>query len=98
MAVLYAIGFTRGQLAAVVPRQSLPLALAGIVVGIPVGIGEGRRQYVGFARRLGVIEGPSTPALMVVGLMIAVLIALALSIAAAVVIARRARPAAMLRG
>ena len=97
LAVLHAMGFTRGQLAGVVPWQSLPIAIASTFVGIPVGIQLGRRQYAGFARRLGVIDAPSTPGLMVIGLVLAVLAAIGISVAAAMFMARRTPAAITLR-
>jgi hypothetical protein len=71
--------------------------LASTVIGIPIGIWVGRQQYAGFARRLGVIEAPSTPALMVIGLVLGVLLALCVSVAVAMAMARRRRPAITLR-
>ena len=97
MAVLRSIGFTRRQLSAVVAWQSLPLTLASAVIGIPVGVWVGRQQYAGFARRLGVIESPSTPALLMIGLVLGVLVALGISVALAMMLARRTQPAIILR-
>ena len=97
MAVLHAVGFTRGQLASVVAWQSLPLALISTIVGIPVGVQLGRVQYAAFARRLGVIESASTPPLIVVGIVLAVLLALGISIATAMTMARRTPSAITLR-
>jgi hypothetical protein len=97
MAVLHAMGFTHRQLAAVVPWQSLPLAATSVVVGIPVGIQLGRRLYEGFARRLGVIDAPSTPALLIISVVFGVLLALGISVAVAMSVARRTQPAIMLR-
>ena len=97
MAVLRAVGFTRGQLSAVAAWQSLPLTFASSVIGIPVGIWVGRQQYAGFARRLGVIEAPSTPALLIVGLVFGVLLALGLGVAVAMMMVRRTQPSIILR-
>jgi hypothetical protein len=97
MAVLHAVGFTQRQLAVVVAWQSLPLAVVSTLIGIPIGIELGRRQYTAFARRLGVIESPSTSPLIVVGLVAGVLVALSISVAAAMMMARRTRSAQLLR-
>ncbi|MEO8696707.1 MAG: ABC transporter permease [Acidimicrobiales bacterium] len=97
MAVLRAIGFTRGQLSSVVAWQSLPLTLASSVIGIPIGIWVGRQQYAGFARRLGVIEGASTPPLLMLGLVLGVLLALGLSVGVAMIMVRRTQPSIILR-
>ena len=97
MAVLQAMGFTRRQLAALVRWQSLPLAIASLFVGVPVGILLARQQYAAFARRLGVIEAPSTPALMLIGLVLGVLLALGISVAVAMSMARRTQPGTTLR-
>jgi ABC-type antimicrobial peptide transport system permease subunit len=97
MAVLHAMGFTRRQLAAVVPWQSLPLAIASIFVGIPLGILLARQQYAAFARRLGVIESPSTPVLIILGIVAVVMLVVAISVALAMLMARRTDPATTLR-
>ena len=97
MAVLHAMGFTRAQLAAVVAWQSVPLAMVSTLVGVPVGIELGRRQYAAFARRLGVVDTPSTSLLIVVGLVLGVLVALGISVTAAMMMARRTRSGATLR-
>ena len=97
MAVLRSIGFTRRQLSAVAAWQSLPLTLASTVLGLPIGIWVGRQQYAGFARRLGVIESPSTPAPLMIGLVLGVLLALGISVAVAMILARRTQPAIILR-
>jgi hypothetical protein len=97
LAVLHAMGFTRRQLAAVVPWQSLPLAIASIFIGIPLGILLARQQYAAFARRLGVIDAPSTPALLIISVVLGVLLALGISVAVAMSMARRTQPAIMLR-
>lgn len=97
MAVLHAMGFTRRQLSAVVPWQSLPLGIASVFVGIPMGILVARQQYAAFARRLGVIESASTPILIIVGLVLLVLLVLAVSVTMAMAMARRTDPAAALR-
>ena len=97
MAVLHAMGFTRRQLSTVVPWQSLPLAIASIFIGIPMGILVARQQYAAFARRLGVIDSPSTPILMVVGLVLLVLLILAITVAMVMSMARRTDLAATLR-
>ena len=97
MAVLHAMGFTRRQLAALVPWQSLPLAILSTFIGIPMGILLARQQYAAFARRLGVIEAPSTPTLLIISVVLGVLLALGISVAVAMSMARRTQPALMLR-
>ncbi|MEO8698312.1 MAG: ABC transporter permease, partial [Acidimicrobiales bacterium] len=97
MAVLHAVGLTRRQLSMVVAWQSAPLTLASSVIGIPIGIWVARQQYAGFARRLGVIESPSTPPLLMIGLVLGVLVALGLSVAVAMMMVGRSDPAASLR-
>jgi putative ABC transport system permease protein len=97
LAVLHAVGFTRRQLAGVAAWQSLPLALLSALVGVPVGLALGRSQYTAFARRLGVVEAASTPPVIVTALALGVLVVLAISVAAAMRMARRTAASIALR-
>lgn len=62
LAVLRAIGFSRGQVTASVGWQALALGLAGVVVGVPVGLVLGRWVWEVLAGALGVAGDPLTPA------------------------------------
>ncbi|HEY5025216.1 MAG TPA: FtsX-like permease family protein [Acidimicrobiales bacterium] len=63
LALLKTLGFTRGQLAAVVAWQSTIAVGVGVVVGVPIGIVAGRELWNLFAHELHVVAEPSVPAL-----------------------------------
>jgi ABC-type antimicrobial peptide transport system permease subunit len=53
--LLKALGFIRGQLAAVVFWQAATAATVGIAVGVPLGLATGRAIWQAFAREVGVV-------------------------------------------
>jgi len=61
-ALLKTLGFTRGQLAAVVAWQSTVIAVVGLVIGVPVGIAAGRWLWLAFAHELSAVPDPVIPA------------------------------------
>jgi hypothetical protein len=61
-ALLKTLGFTRGQLAAVVAWQSTVVAVVGLVIGVPVGIAAGRWLWLAFAHELSAVPDPVIPA------------------------------------
>ncbi len=63
LALLKALGFTRGQLSAVVAWQSTVSVAIGIVVGVPLGILIGRNTWDLFAHELFAIPEPTVPLL-----------------------------------
>ncbi|HEY2688091.1 MAG TPA: FtsX-like permease family protein [Streptosporangiaceae bacterium] len=60
-ALLKTLGFTRGQLAEAVAWQSSVIALAGLVVGVPVGIAFGRLLWLAFADQLSAVPDAVVP-------------------------------------
>jgi hypothetical protein len=97
LAVLRAVGFERGQVAAAVAWQSTTLAGLALVVGLPLGVVAGRWLWLLFARQLGVAPDVVVPALL---LLSAVPVTIVLAGLVAVVpglSARRLSPAAALR-
>jgi FtsX-like permease family len=97
LAVLRAIGFTRGQVRATVTWQAVVLTGVALVIGIPVGIACGRLAWRIFTGQIGILPVVDIPLLW-----LAVLVAAALALAAAVAAvpgesAARARPADVLR-
>jgi FtsX-like permease family len=61
-ALLKTLGFTRRQIAAAVAWQSTVIAVAGLVIGVPVGVAAGRWLWLLFARQLSAIPDPVIPA------------------------------------
>jgi ABC-type lipoprotein release transport system permease subunit len=97
MAVLRAVGFVRRQVSAAVAWQSATMVLVGVVVGAPLGVAVGRLTWSAVARVLGVVDAPAMPLLDVgTALLVAFLVALGLSVVPAHR-ARRDRPAVALR-
>ncbi len=66
LALLKALGFTQGQLAAAVAWQATVAAVIGVVVGVPVGAVLGRQLWILFAHNLNAVPDPTIPALSVV--------------------------------
>jgi hypothetical protein len=97
LALLRALGFTRGQSRRTVGWQSLTYAVGAVAVGIPLGVAVGRLTWREYAASLGAVPEPvvSWTALAIV---VGAAIALAAT-AAAIVGFRvlRTRPAAVLR-
>ena len=65
LALLKALGFTRGQLSAAIAWQSTVAAVIGVLVGTPLGIVVGRQLWILFAHNLYAVPDPTTPALSV---------------------------------
>jgi len=61
LAVLFALGFTRRQLAATVAWHATSTTLTGLTIGVPVGIIGGRQLWTEFADRLYVVPAPTVP-------------------------------------
>jgi ABC-type lipoprotein release transport system permease subunit len=66
LALLKALGFTQGQLAAAVAWQATVAAVTGVVVGIPLGAVLGRQLWILFAHNLNAVPDPTVPALSMV--------------------------------
>lgn len=95
--LLKALGFVRRQLAAVVFWQAATVAVAGVAVGVPLGLAAGRLIWSAFARYLGVVPVAVLPGWLIVTLAVGV-VAAALAIAVIPALtAARSRPAAALR-
>ena len=60
-AVLKALGFTQGQLAASVAWQSSVAAVVGVVLGVPIGIALGRWLWTLFAQGIAAVPHPTVP-------------------------------------
>jgi MacB-like periplasmic core domain/FtsX-like permease family len=95
--LLKVLGFVRGQVAAAVCWQATTVALAGIVVGAPIGIAAGRVLWRVFATNFGVIPVPVVPPLLVVALAAGVLVAANVLAAVPALLAARSHPDQLLR-
>jgi hypothetical protein len=97
LAVLRAVGFTRRQTRGAIAWQSTLLAVAGIVVGVPIGIAVGRIAWRWLADDFPLVYAPPLALLAVVGVA-AVALAVANALAAGPAhVATRIRPAEALR-
>jgi ABC-type antimicrobial peptide transport system permease subunit len=65
LALLKTLGFTQRQLAASIACQATVASLAGIIVGIPLGIALGRQLWTVFAHNLNAVPDPAVPVLAV---------------------------------
>jgi ABC-type antimicrobial peptide transport system permease subunit len=93
-AVLRALGAKRGQLRLVVHWQATLVALAILLVGVPLGVALGRLIVQQLTGRLGIVPGVEMPMLLLLGVVAA---AVAAANLLAVPPARRAaRPASVL--
>jgi ABC-type lipoprotein release transport system permease subunit len=61
LAVLKALGFTRGQVAATVCWQATTFAVVALAVGLPLGVAAGRWAWQLTADTLGVHSSPVVP-------------------------------------
>jgi ABC-type antimicrobial peptide transport system permease subunit len=82
LAILKALGFGRGQVTAAIGWQATTMAALALLLGIPVGIAAGRLVWTVFANTLGVVPEPVValgaillliPAVLIVGILIAIL-------------------------
>ena len=97
VAVLHALGASRGQLDAVTLWQVAPVAVPALVFGVPLGVLLGSRMFTWFAQSLAVVDTASISAVMLAGLVGAVLVAAAGAGLVAVMSARRSRTTVVLR-
>jgi ABC-type antimicrobial peptide transport system permease subunit len=97
LAILKTLGFGRRQVTAAIAWQATTMATLALLIGIPVGIAAGRLVWTVFASALGVVPEPVValgavlllvPAVLIVGILIAVVPARSAS---------RTRPVVMLR-
>jgi hypothetical protein len=97
LAVFKSLGFRRGQVRAAVAWHTTALLAVPAIVGIPLGIVVGRWIWRIVTDGLGVASPPSTPALWIVVIVFAVLVAANLVAAVPAWMAARVRTAEALR-
>jgi ABC-type lipoprotein release transport system permease subunit len=95
--LLKALGFVRRQVAAAVCWQATVVALAGIVVGAPVGIATGKVLWRLFATNFGVVPVAVVEPVLIAALAVGVLVAANLLAAVPALLAARSQPARLLR-
>jgi hypothetical protein len=95
--LLKVLGFIRRQVGAAVCWQATTVALAGIVVGAPLGIAAGRVLWRVFATNFGVVPVPVVPALLLAALAAGVLAGANLLAAGPALLAARSHPGQLLR-
>jgi putative ABC transport system permease protein len=96
LAILKVVGFVRGQIRAAVAWQATAIALAGLIVGLPLGAAAGRWAWLAFAGQFAIRPVPVLSPLV----LLAVPAVLLLANAAAALPGRaaaRTRPAVTLR-
>jgi ABC-type antimicrobial peptide transport system permease subunit len=97
LAILRALGFSRGQTLRAIAWQSTIYAIGALAIGLPTGIALGRITWRAYAANLGAVPEPVTP---VLACAVVVAAALALAILLSLVPGRRAaraNPSALLR-
>jgi ABC-type lipoprotein release transport system permease subunit len=97
VALLKVLGFVRNQVGAAVCWQSTTIALVGIVLGVPIGLGVGRVIWRAFASSLGVVPIDIAPVRIVVLFAFGVVVVGGLLAAVPAMLAARTRPAEALR-
>lgn len=95
--LLKVLGFVRRQAALVVVWQTTTVAVAGLVVGLPLGIAAGRAAWGLFADDLGFVAVPVVVAWSLVALAAGTIAVANLLAAGPAVAAARTRPASLLR-
>ncbi len=94
LAILRALGCTRGQLGEVVAWQSAPFGVA-VLVGLPLGVVLGRAAFTRFATSLAVVTDATTQPLLGVGLVLAAIATVVVAVALSIVAVSRGPAAAV---
>ena len=95
--LLKVLGFVRRQAALVVVWQTTTVAVAGLIVGLPLGVAAGRAAWGLFADDLGFVAVPVVVAWSLVALAAGTIAIANLLAAGPAVAAARTRPASLLR-
>jgi ABC-type lipoprotein release transport system permease subunit len=97
LALLKALGMTRGQVLRVVAWQTTLTVLIAIAVGLPLGVAAGRWAWLEFASSIGAVPVAEVPLLTLAGGLAALALAGNLLAAVPAAIAARTRSAVLLR-
>jgi ABC-type lipoprotein release transport system permease subunit len=97
LAILKTLGFTRGQLSSTMLWQAGALALAGLIVAIPLGVSIGRWSWTLISRGLGFVPEPATRLSLLLSVPPLTIIAALIVGAVAAAPASRTRAAVILR-
>ena len=95
--LLKVLGFVNRQVVSTVAWQAMTLALAGIVIGVPLGIVVGRTLWHAFANNLGAVPVSVLPIWLVAVLVAGVLVGANLIAVAPAMVAKRSKPRDLLR-
>jgi predicted lysophospholipase L1 biosynthesis ABC-type transport system permease subunit len=97
LALLKALGMTRGQVGAAIAWQTTVTLLIAVGIGGPLGIIGGRLAWRSFAGSLGVVPIVEVPVFALIGGLAALILAGNLLAAVPAAVAARTRPGAVLR-
>jgi hypothetical protein len=97
LALLKALGMTRGQVWAVIAWQTSVMLLIAVLVGGPLGIAGGRWAWQGFAGSLGAVPVTEVPALLLILGLAGLVVAGNVFASVPAAVAARTRPSAALR-
>ncbi len=97
LAILKTIGFRRRQITATVAWQATTISVIAVLIGVPVGVIVGRWAWIFYADRLGVVAEPVVAVSKVILAVPAAIIIANLVAFVPGLIARRTKPAIVLR-
>jgi hypothetical protein len=95
--LLKVVGFVNGQVASTVAWQATTLAVAGIVIGVPIGVVVGGSIWRAFANNLGAVPVSVVPVWLIALLVAGVLVVANLIAVAPALVATRSKPRDLLR-
>jgi ABC-type antimicrobial peptide transport system permease subunit len=95
--LLKVVGFVNRQVAAAVGWQATTLALAGIVVGVPLGVAAGRAVWDAFATNIGAVPVSVVPVGLICLLVAGVIVVANLIAVVPALVATRAKAGDLLR-
>jgi ABC-type lipoprotein release transport system permease subunit len=97
LAIVKTLGFVPRQVRTAVAWQATTLAVAAMVIGVPLGIAAGRWAWIVFARNIGIVPAPEVPILVLLLLIPGTVIVANLVAVVPGEVAARLRPGRALR-